>query len=134
MRAERRQSLLVAALVATAGLGATAAPVPAEVASLLTPTQQQAPREYVGARPAKKTAKPTSVNRLKPRSSKWDSRTARRELLMLMAERANTGRQWVRVRRMLRRGPASDVLQYPAWQLYDLYAAGVRIRVIRARA
>jgi hypothetical protein len=117
LRAKRQATLPFLALIATAALSAPMVTPPPPVVT--SSAQQTAPREFADTQ----TAKPTrhtkkSVKRAKPRAgAKWDSRKARRAILMRMAGLDNSGRQWVRARKMLRRSPVAHLLAMPAWEL-----------------
>lgn len=125
LRAERRTGgLFVAALVASVGMAGVQAP-PAPLGA----STQQAPREFVAEQPKKRRANPTVVNRAKPASDAWDSRKARRRIIMEMAGRPNTGRQWNRIHRALRHGNGAHILSFEAWKLRALQASGVRLVV-----
>lgn len=115
VRSKRKTGgLLVAALAASVGMGTTVAQPP-----IVTPSSTQAPREFVHSEPRKAKKPTTVVNRVTPKKDGrgWDSRKARRRIIMFMARKENSGRQWRKIRRALRRGDNSDLLAVPAWKL-----------------
>lgn len=131
MRAKRQTGALATmALVAATALAAPMV-TPPTVANAAT---QTAPREFADtqtAKPTRRTKK--SVKRTKPpRNPKWDSRHARRAIIMKMAGLENSGRQWVRARKLLRRSPVAHLLGMPAWELADFARTHRLIKVTRA--
>lgn len=115
LRSQRRTGgLLVAALAASVGMGTAVAQAP-----VVTQSSTQAPREFVHTEPRKAKKPTTAVNRVKPKNHGhgWDSRKARRRIIMFMARKENSGRQWKKIRRALRRGENAAIMTTPAWKL-----------------
>lgn len=119
LRRKRPKGLLIlAALAGSIGLAANVVP------NTSTPET----REFADTAAPKKRAVAQVENRVKggPRRLRWDSRKARRRLLMQLVELPNSGRQWEKVRRAIRRGPYVALLSLPAWRLAQMVAAKER--------
>lgn len=126
MRAERSSQFRtltgLAAILAAAGMGGAVAPstvTPIGVSAEQSPTPQ---REFVDEKTRRRQSAPKE-NRVKGGGliKRRDTRKGRRRLLMLLLDTENTGRQWVRARRGLRKTPEGQfVLGLPAWKLTQL--------------
>jgi hypothetical protein len=121
MRAKQSKAgLLTAALVAAVGLGVTQAPPPPAGASQGSSIQ----RDGVFVAPAKAERKKKrqvgTTGGGRRGGSIADGKHARRRWLMTLADRPNTGRQWVIVRRILRRSSIAYLLNTPAPQIAAL--------------
>jgi len=125
MRAKQsRGALMALALIASAGMaGIAAPPAPTGVSA---PNVVETPKVFAdtsGARKGAQRKKKVGTRRPMSGNVAWDSRKARRRIIMHMAGRPNTGRQWVRVRRLLGRSPLSYLMHTPAHKLAVLAAS-----------
>lgn len=125
MRAQRTARTgaltVIAALAASMGMSTTLTPPTTTPASVGVGEQSQAPKEFVDEKTRRRRPAPVT-NRVKGGRgglrARVDSRKARRRFLMLMLGVENSGRQWVRTRRDLRRyDDGRWLLAQPAWRL-----------------
>lgn len=124
MNADRPRALMsVLAAAASISLsGAVAAPPVVE--NSVGAQQQEAPRDFVDEKNRRKRAPAPVHNKVKGGGllkRRVDSRKGRRRLIMAMLRTENSGRQWVRARRGLRKTDEGRfVLGLPAWRLAQI--------------
>lgn len=121
MRAKQsRGGIIALALIAATAIGAGQAPIPKAGSA-----NRAEGRDVVFAdvRPSEKK-KSSAKRRLDlvggdPRKA-WDTKARRRRIIMYMTRRENSGRQWVRVRRTLRRSSLAYLLNLSVKDLVPL--------------
>jgi hypothetical protein len=119
----RGMSAIISALVLLGGTVAPSAPVvETQTSQQVAPTLST--KEFadtsIGRRKRQQAPKQNRIDDGDGKhAAKWDSRKARRRLLMAVARRPDTSRQWELVRRQLRHSSHAYLLNTPAWLLAE---------------